>query len=36
MIGAQVLAYLTFNFALTRWPGSRVYPWAFLAPSSRS
>ena len=32
MIGAQVLAYLTFNVALTRWPGSRVYPWAFLAP----
>ena len=32
MIGAQVLAYLTFYIALTRWPGSRVYPWAFLAP----
>ena len=32
VIGAQVLAYLTFNIALTRWPGSRVYPWAFLAP----
>jgi drug/metabolite transporter (DMT)-like permease len=32
VIGAQVLAYLTFNVALTRWPGSRVYPWAFLAP----
>ena len=32
VIGAQVLAYLTFYVALTRWPGSRVYPWAFLAP----
>jgi drug/metabolite transporter (DMT)-like permease len=32
VIGAQVLAYLTFYFALMRWPGSRVYPWAFLSP----
>ena len=32
VVGAQVLAYLTFNIALTRWPGSRVYPWTFLAP----
>jgi drug/metabolite transporter (DMT)-like permease len=32
VIGAQVVAYLTFYVALTRWPGSRVYPWAFLAP----
>ena len=32
VIGAQVLAYLTFYNALTRWPGSRVYPWAFLSP----
>jgi drug/metabolite transporter (DMT)-like permease len=32
VIGAQVLAFLTFYSALTRWPGSRVYPWAFLAP----
>ena len=32
VVGAQVLAYLTFYVALTRWPGSRVYPWAFLAP----
>jgi drug/metabolite transporter (DMT)-like permease len=32
VVGAQVLAYLTFNFALTRWPGSRVYPWTFLSP----
>jgi drug/metabolite transporter (DMT)-like permease len=31
-IGAQVLGYVTFNLALTRWPGSRVYPWTFLAP----
>jgi drug/metabolite transporter (DMT)-like permease len=32
VIGAQVLAYLTFYAALMRWPSSRVYPWAFLAP----
>jgi drug/metabolite transporter (DMT)-like permease len=32
VIGAQVLAYITFNIALTRWAGSRVYPWTFLAP----
>jgi drug/metabolite transporter (DMT)-like permease len=32
VIGSQVLAYLTFNVALTRWSGSRVYSWAFLAP----
>ena len=32
VIGAQVLAFLTFYIALMRWPGSRVYPWAFLAP----
>jgi drug/metabolite transporter (DMT)-like permease len=32
VVGAQVLAYLTFYVALTRWPGSRVYPWAFLSP----
>ena len=32
VIGSQVVAYLTFNFALVRWPGSRVYPWAFLSP----
>jgi drug/metabolite transporter (DMT)-like permease len=32
VIGSGVLAYLTFNIALTRWPGSRVYPWAFLSP----
>ena len=32
VIGAQVLAYLTFYIALTRWPSSRVYPWTFLSP----
>ena len=32
VVGAQVLAYITFNFALTRWAGSRVYPWTFLSP----
>jgi drug/metabolite transporter (DMT)-like permease len=32
VIGAQVLAFLTFYSALLRWPSSRVYPWAFLAP----
>jgi drug/metabolite transporter (DMT)-like permease len=32
VIGAQVIAYLTFYVALTRWPSSRVYPWTFLSP----
>ena len=32
VVGSGVLAYVTFNIALTRWPGSRVYPWAFLSP----
>ncbi len=32
VVGAQVLAYLMFYSALMRWPSSRVYPWAFLAP----
>jgi drug/metabolite transporter (DMT)-like permease len=32
VIGAQVVAYLTFYVALTRWPSSRVYPWTFLSP----
>lgn len=32
VIGAQVVAYLTFFAALTRWPSSRVYPWTFLSP----
>jgi drug/metabolite transporter (DMT)-like permease len=32
VVGSGVLAYLTFNIALTRWSGSRVYPWAFLSP----
>ncbi len=32
VVGAQVVAFLTFYSALARWPGSRVYPWAFLAP----
>jgi drug/metabolite transporter (DMT)-like permease len=32
VIGAQVIAYLTFFVALTRWPSSRVYPWTFLSP----
>ena len=32
VIGAQVIAYLTFYVALSRWPSSRVYPWTFLSP----
>ena len=32
VVGAQVVAYLTFYVALTRWPSSRVYPWTFLSP----
>jgi len=32
VIGAQVIAYLGFYAALSRWPSSRVYPWTFLSP----
>jgi drug/metabolite transporter (DMT)-like permease len=32
VVGAQVIAYLGFYAALSRWPSSRVYPWTFLSP----
>ena len=35
VIGAQVIAYLGFYAALSRWPSSRVYPWTFLVARRR-
>jgi drug/metabolite transporter (DMT)-like permease len=32
IIGGQVLLYLGFNAALSRWPSVRVYAWTFLVP----
>jgi drug/metabolite transporter (DMT)-like permease len=32
IIGGQVLVYLGFNAALSRWPSTRVYAWTFLVP----
>jgi drug/metabolite transporter (DMT)-like permease len=32
IIGGQVLVYLGFNAALSRWPATRVYAWTFLVP----
>jgi drug/metabolite transporter (DMT)-like permease len=32
VIGGQVLVYLGFNAALSRWPSTRVYAWTFLVP----
>jgi drug/metabolite transporter (DMT)-like permease len=31
--GGQVLVYLGFNEALSRWPSTRVYAWTFLVPA---
>jgi drug/metabolite transporter (DMT)-like permease len=31
--GGQVLVYLGFNAALSRWPAVRVYAWTFLVPA---
>lgn len=31
--GGQVLVYLGFNAALSRWPSTRVYAWTFLVPA---
>jgi EamA-like transporter family len=28
----QVLVYVGFNAALSRWPSTRVYAWTFLVP----
>jgi hypothetical protein len=34
VIGGQVLVYLGFNAALSRWPShARVYAWTFLVPA---
>ncbi len=32
IIGGQILVYLGFNAALSRWPSTRVYAWTFLVP----
>ncbi len=33
ILGGQVLVYLGFNAALSRWPSTRVYAWTFLVPA---
>ncbi len=33
IIGGQLLVYLGFNAALSRWPSTRVYAWTFLVPA---
>src|SRR5450755_4431621 len=33
IIGGQVVVYLGFNAALSRWPSMRVYAWTFLVPA---
>ena len=33
IVGGQVLVYLGFNEALSRWPSTRVYSWTFLVPA---
>lgn len=33
IIGGQILVYLGFNAALSRWPSARVYAWTFLVPA---
>ncbi len=33
VIGGQILVYLGFNAALSRWPSTRVYAWTFLVPA---
>lgn len=33
VIGGQILVYLGFNAALSRWPSARVYAWTFLVPA---
>jgi drug/metabolite transporter (DMT)-like permease len=34
IVGGQVLVYVGFNDALSRWPPTRVYAWTFVAPAS--
>ncbi len=33
VLGGQVLVYVGFNAALSRWPSTRVYAWTFLVPA---
>jgi drug/metabolite transporter (DMT)-like permease len=33
IIGGQVVVYLGFNAAVSRWPATRVYAWTFLVPA---
>ena len=33
IVGGQVIVYLGFNAALSRWPSTRVYAWTFLVPA---
>jgi hypothetical protein len=33
ILGGQVLVYVGFNVALSRWPSTRVYAWTFLVPA---
>jgi drug/metabolite transporter (DMT)-like permease len=33
IVGGQVLVYLGFNTALSRWSSTRVYSWTFLVPA---
>jgi drug/metabolite transporter (DMT)-like permease len=33
IVGGQVVVYLGFNAALSRWPSTRVYAWTFLVPA---
>jgi drug/metabolite transporter (DMT)-like permease len=33
IIGGQLLVYVGFNAALSRWPSTRVYAWTFLVPA---
>jgi drug/metabolite transporter (DMT)-like permease len=33
VVGGQVVVYLGFNAALSRWPSTRVYAWTFLVPA---
>jgi drug/metabolite transporter (DMT)-like permease len=32
IVGGQIVVYLGFNAALSRWPSTRVYAWTFLVP----
>lgn len=33
VVGAQVVTYVGFYFALSRWTSARVFAWTFLAPA---